>query len=55
MEHEREDGKIVAECWLKNNTEWYYPRKNVDLSVYDNGYKYETAGTKCETISADHK
>ena len=24
-----------VECWLKNNTEWYYPQKDVDLSGYD--------------------
>ena len=29
------DGKIKVECWLKNNTEWYYPEKKVDLSIYD--------------------
>lgn len=29
------DGKIEVECWLKNNTEWYYPQKNVDLSMYN--------------------
>ena len=24
------------------------------LSLAANGYKYETAGIKCETLSADH-
>jgi len=27
--------KIKAKCWLKNNTEWYYPNKEIDLSIYD--------------------
>lgn len=28
---------VSAECWLKNNTEWYYPNNKVllDLSVWD--------------------
>lgn len=25
---------IEVECWLKNNTEWYYPIKKVNLSNY---------------------
>lgn len=29
------DDKIKVECWLKNNTEWYYPEREVDLSKYD--------------------
>lgn len=28
--------KIIATCWLKNNTEWFYPSKPIDLSLYDN-------------------
>jgi hypothetical protein len=24
-----------VDCWLKNNKEWYYPLKEVDLSLYD--------------------
>ena len=32
----QKNGKITIECWLKNNTDWYYPEKEVDLSVYDN-------------------
>jgi len=33
---EKKDIKVV--CWLKNNTEWYYPTKTslLDLSMYDN-------------------
>ena len=30
-----DNGKIEVECWLKNNTEWYYPTKPVDLTRYD--------------------
>jgi hypothetical protein len=30
------NGKITVDCWLKNNTEWYYPQNKVDLSSYDN-------------------
>jgi hypothetical protein len=27
--------KIVVEYWLKNNTEWYQPQKEVDLTEWD--------------------
>lgn len=37
MENEtKENKKILVEYWLFNNTEWYQPKKSVDLSVYDN-------------------
>jgi hypothetical protein len=28
--------EIIVYCWLKNNKEWYYPEKKVDLTVWDN-------------------
>jgi len=36
------------------NYYWKYgiPKKK---AVIPNGYKYKTAGIKCETLSADHK
>ena len=32
----KNDGKILVEFWLKNNVEWYQPKKEVDLTVFDN-------------------
>lgn len=30
-----ETKKIKVDAWLKNNTDWYYPIKEVDLNQYD--------------------
>ncbi len=28
--------RIYIECWLKNNTEWYYPVKEPNIFEWDN-------------------
>lgn len=39
--------KLSPDCWLKNNSEWYYPSKKIDLHIWDNveilstGYKHD--------------
>jgi hypothetical protein len=33
---ENSEDKIIVEYWLKNNIEWYQPKNEVDLSIYDN-------------------